>query len=65
MKKSLVFLPFLFVLGICGCANSSDSSQAEESPAKVVVQPGEQAPLADPGQNNFGGPAAQRDARRL
>ena len=33
----------------------ADSNSAKEE-TRTIIEPGEQAPLADPGQNNFGGP---------
>ena len=53
MKKTLrlITAASLAIMAAACCNN-------QEKPAeKVIVQPGEQAPLADPGQKNFGGSA--------
>ena len=53
MKKTLrlITVASLAIIAAACCNN-------QEKPAeKVIVQPGEQAPLADPGQKNFGGSA--------
>ena len=55
MKKNIE-LPFLFlfvVLLLLGWSNQLVTAQVVE---KKKVIPGEQAPFADPGQRNFGGP---------
>ena len=52
----LVIIP-AFVLA--SCQTGQKSSAPEQT--KVVVEPGEQAPLMDEGQKNFGGSAADRD----
>ena len=37
---------------LCACQTKAPAPEASRYP---VIEPGEQAPLADPGQNNFGG----------
>ena len=60
MKKTLRLIA-VASLAIFAAACCNQQKPAE----KVVVEPGEQAPLADPGQKNFGGsavvPSAPRD----
>ena len=52
MKKTLKFISMAaFAVIAASCCNNQPVAE------KVVVQPGEQAPLADPGQKNFGGSA--------
>ena len=52
MKKTLKFISMAaFAVIAASCCNNQPVAE------KVVVEPGEQAPLADPGQNNFGGSA--------
>ena len=43
-------------IAAASCANTNNTTEV----TKVVVEPGEQAPLADPGQKNFGGSAVVR-----
>ena len=51
MKLIKIALISLFSLMAIACCNNQAPAE------KVVVEPGEQAPLADPGQKNFGGSA--------
>lgn len=54
--SSLFFAPFL-ALAFCACNNGAES-------APEPILPGEQAPLADFGQNNFGGFIGRPDSLR-
>ena len=52
MKKALKLIAMATVaIAAASCCNNQQTAE------KVVVMPGEQAPLADPGQKNFGGSA--------
>ena len=44
----------LIALAAATLASCGNNTQAPAEPEAVVIQPGEQAPLADPGQKNFG-----------
>ncbi len=58
MKITIFSLAAIFTLMLHGC-NSNESSKSKEEIVDVKVEnelvPGEQAPLADPNQNTFGG----------
>ena len=56
MKKTLKLMSFA-AAAITAVACCNNQKPAE----KVVIEPGEQAPLADPGQKNFGGSAIVGD----
>ena len=47
-------------LALASCGNNPDSATAQQTAGHKTVLPGEQAPPMDPGQNNFGGSAADR-----
>lgn len=47
-------MPVFAAIALSGCT-STPKAPVTETPEKVVILPGEQAPLADPGQKNFGG----------
>ena len=52
MKKTLKFISLaVFAFLAVSCCNNAEKCKPEVK----VVQPGEQAPLADPGQKSFGG----------
>lgn len=56
MKFAKLSLPFIAILAMAGCQTAPSTSEATPAePEKVIVEPGEQAPLANPGQKNFGG----------
>ena len=52
MKIIKYSLPLLAVLVMAGCTNTPATAPVAEV---KVIEPGEQAPLANPGQKNFGG----------
>ena len=60
MKIKNLSLVALAALALASCGNNAPAP-VEAEPVKI--EPGEQAPLADPGQKNFGGMAtgAPRD----
>ena len=51
MKLTKVTILAVIAVMAAACCNTQQTAE------KVVVEPGEQAPLADPGQKNFGGSA--------
>ena len=52
MNKTLKLISMAaFSIMAASCCNNQQPVE------KVVIEPGEQAPLADPGQKNFGGSA--------
>ena len=53
MKIKKLFAYCLAAALLASCGNGNTTAPAESSPVKI--EPGEQAPPADPGQNNFGG----------
>ena len=54
MKKRTLSLIALAAVTLASCGNNTTKT-VEAEPVKI--EPGEQAPLADPGQKNFGGMA--------
>ena len=60
MKQTKILLSAFAALAALMLAGCSTSPKQEETAAHEVVLPGEQAPPMDPGQNNFGGSAADR-----
>ena len=54
MKIKNLSLVALAALALASCGNNAPAP-VEAEPVKI--EPGEQAPLADPGQKNFGGMA--------
>ena len=62
MKFTLIMTAALTAgtLALASCGNNPDSSTAQQTAGHKTVLPGEQAPPMDPGQNNFGGSAADR-----
>ena len=56
MKKITLFLVVLMAVSLIGVTQA-------QSKERKKVEPGEQAPLADPGQRNFGGPPPTKDGK--
>ena len=61
MKIKYLSLVVIAATALASCCNNKTQAPVEAEPVKI--EPGEQAPLADPGQRNFGGMAtgAPRD----
>ena len=55
MKTSVFLYSCLAAVVVASCGQGSPAPSEPAGPASI--QPGEQAPLADPGQKNFGGMA--------
>ena len=54
---------YLIALGAAMFASCGTNTPAPAEAEPVKIEPGEQAPLASPGQNNFGGSATVQAPR--
>ncbi len=63
MKLTTITLLGAASLLVAACNTNPDTAAQPVEKATEVIQPGEQAPLANPGQNNFGG-FQRRDSTR-